>query len=152
MKDLVIRLRYVTVHDRLRPEPAGAISVERTIELRLSPKGEISETYGRALGRAHAESEMVGRAGGREIVGPTWDPANGQVRWHIVDANTIVRVRGLAQSVQTITVVIHGQSCEMEFEDRLKLGFTEVKNTRLDAPGVGYFSLERVSEASCKVE
>jgi hypothetical protein len=151
-KDAIIRLRYVTFEDRLRPDPKDGISTERTIVLRLSMGGEISESYGRASGRSRADSDMAGRLGSKEVVGPTWNPANGRVSWHIINANTIARVRELEQSIQTITVRINGSTCEMTFDDRPRPGFAEVKNRRIDGAGVAYFTLARAQETSCSIE
>jgi hypothetical protein len=151
-KDTIIRLRYVTVEDRLRPDPKSGLNVERTIVLWLSVGGEITESYGRTSGRWRANSDMAGRLGGKEIAGPSWNPAFGRVRWHVINANTVVRVRELEQSIQTITVRINGSTCEMMFDDRLKPGFAEVKNMRINGSGVAYFSLARASETSCSIE
>ena len=40
----------------------------------------------------------------------------------------------------------------MTFSDRLKPGFSEVNNTRIDDGTVAYYTLERVTENSCAIE
>ena len=64
-KDLVIRLRYVTVEDRLRPDPESDLSTDRSIVLKLSTSGAISETYGRGNGRWYREFNTDTHLGGR---------------------------------------------------------------------------------------
>jgi hypothetical protein len=138
-----IHLRYVTVEDRLRPDPAPGRTTEREITAHLSTNGTVSEVYGRSFGHQHREDNWGGRLGGE---------GSSDVHWRVVDANTLVRTRDLAQSVQTITVHVRGSSCDMAFNDRFKPGFKEVKNYRLSDNSVAYYSLASVTQTSCTIE
>lgn len=142
-KDLVIRLRYVTVEDRLRPSPATNLAAVRTIVLKLSTTGAISEVYGRGSGGVYNEFQTGGHLGGSE---------DSRLQWHVVNQNTLVRTRELDQSVQTITVIINGSSCNMTYNNRLKSGFSEVKDVSITLGVVAYYDLARVTDSSCSIE
>ena len=138
-----IRLRYVTVEDRIRPDPATSIFTERTIVAHLSSGGKVSEVYARGSGPNYREYGAEGRLGGSE---------SRNVRWRVINTNTLVRTRELEQSVQTIIVRVKGSTCEMTFADRFKPGFKEVKNTRIRDGVAAFYSLAKVSESSCAIE
>jgi len=150
-KATVIRLRYVTIENRLRPNPESGIRVERTIVARLSPGGEVEEETAGKARRHSADFSMSGRLGGEQS-GAGWDPVLGRVRWRVVDSGTLMRVRELEQNVQTITVRVHGSTCEMTFADELKPGFSDVRNHPLGSRETAYFSVAKLAEASCAIE
>ncbi len=137
-----IHLRYVTVEDRIRPDPASSISTERTIVAHLSAGGKVSEVYARGSGSNYREFNAEGRLGASES----------KVRWRVINANTLMRTKELEQSVQTIIVHVKGTTCEMTFTNRFKSRFNEVKNTRIGDGAVAFYSLARVSESSCAIE
>ena len=140
---VTIRLRYVTVEDRIHPNPASSLSTERKIVVHLSDGGKVSEIYGRGPTRTYQEFSWDGRLGRSE---------SGRVHWRVLNADALVRTRELAQDIQTIVVHVKGSTCDMTFSDRLKPGFSEVKNTRIDDGTVAYYTLERATENSCAIE
>ena len=151
-KDTIIRLRYVTIENRLRPDPESNIRVVRTIVARLSPGGSVTEDYSGKARNHSADFSLGGRLGADQNGGAGWSPILGRVRWRVVDENTLVRVRELDQSIQTIIVRVHGSTCEMTYTDELKPGFKEVKNLPLASREVAYFTLSQLSETSCSIE
>ena len=151
-KDTIIRLRYVTIENRLRPDPESNIRVDRTIVARLSSGGSVTEDYSGKARNHSADFSLGGRLGADQNGGAGWNPLLGRVRWRVVDESTLVRVRELEQDIQTITVRVHGSTCEMTFTDELKPGFKEVKNLSLASRDVAYFTLSQLSETSCSIE
>lgn len=145
-KETTIHLKYVTIQDRLRPNPESSSKVERTIVAHLSAGGAISEVYGRGEGAEYKEYGASGHFGADAKSGA------GLVKWHVVSANALVRIRELDQSIQTITVNVNGSNCEMTFNEELKPGFTEVKYISITTMQTAYYTLARASETSCTIE
>jgi hypothetical protein len=52
---VTIRLRYVTVEDRIHPNPASSLSTERKLVVHLSDGGKVSEVYDRGPTRNYQE-------------------------------------------------------------------------------------------------
>ncbi|MGA2792623.1 MAG: hypothetical protein ABSE69_03690 [Roseiarcus sp.] len=72
--------------------------------------------------------------------------------WRVAGPASLERQRNLPQSVETLTIKVHGQTCEISVSNRLKSGFSEFMYPRIGAGEWQYFSEPQVTSSSCVIK
>jgi hypothetical protein len=138
---IAIDLTYDSVMDMVRPEPHPNISVHHNLQVRLNGN-KMSENRDRSTGRAFDKAATIKEHGSE----------SGNVSWHVVDPQHLVRIQTFSQSTRKMTVTLNqDQTCHLDVVEQLKPGFQEYAFLRVSVHEIGYFSDYRVVDTSCAI-
>jgi len=78
----------------------------------------------------------------------------GNVTWHVIDANHLVRMQTFTQSSRKMIVSVNPQekTCSLSVSDTLKPGFNEYAFLRVQKQEIAYFSSYHVVNTSCTIQ
>ena len=131
--------------DRLRPNPTSNIPVTHSYQITLSGANTVDEQRTSQSGASSYSSQLT------RLLGQTGSEGKTGGAWRVAGPNSLVRERDLPQSVETLTIAVHGQSCEISASNRLKPGFAEFKYPRIGTGEWQYFSAPQVTSTSCVI-
>ena len=132
--------------NRLSPNPTSNIPVTHSYQITLSGANKVDEqrtsqsgalSYSSRLTRLLGQSSSEGKTGGA---------------WRVAGPAVLVRQRNLPQSVETLTIRVRGQICEISVSNRLKPGFSEFMYPRIGTGEWQIFSEPQVTSSSCVIK
>lgn len=142
---VTIRAGYVTVQDRVRPDPRTGIRTRHEITILLSGRNRIDERWDSRSGRLSRNSAHVKTLGG--------SAGEGSEAWRVLPGNRIRRTINREQSTTTLTISVTDQDrCELDVRYQLKPGYSEIKARMMAREEWGYYVNARAVDMSCRVE
>lgn len=134
------------VFNRLRPNPTPNIPVTHSYRITLSGANQVDEQRMSQSGAASYSSHLT------RLLGQSTSEGKTGGAWRVGGPGSLVRQRDLPQSVETLTIKVHGQTCEISVANRLKPGFSEFMYPRISTGEWQYFSEPQVTGSSCVIK
>lgn len=131
--------------NRLRPDPVANIPVTHRYSITLSGANRVDEVRTSQSGLSSFTSRLTRLLGQSSSEGKTGGA------WRVSGPNSLVRRRDLPQSVETLTIKVHGQACEIGVSNRLKPGFSEFMYPRIGTGEWQIFSEPQVTATTCVI-
>ena len=131
--------------DRLRPNPTSNIPVTHSYQITLSGANKVDEQRTSQSGASSYSSQLTRLLGQTASEGKTGG-AGASPAPTVWCASAICR-----RASRTLTIAVHGQSCEISASNRLKPGFSEFMYPRIGTGEWQYFSEPRVTSTSCVI-
>jgi hypothetical protein len=140
--DAIITVDYETRAVRVRPEPDVRHSQHRMVIV-LHPDGRVEDEYTGAGPHPSVFANKNRRLGNTESAS--------NVRYRVVDKNTISRTSESGALVSTLTVVVSGKTCTANIDYSLKPGETEFKAFSTQLGTMAYYSETAATRTTCKI-
>jgi hypothetical protein len=139
-----ISLTYDSVMDMVRPMQYPGISVHHNMQITMNGSN-LSENRDRSTGKYFDKAASVMEHGSEGA---------GNVTWHVIDANHLVRMQTFTQSSRKMIVSVNPQekTCSLSVSDTLKPGFNEYAFLRVQKQEIAYFSSYHVVSTSCTIQ
>jgi hypothetical protein len=132
--------------NRLRPNPTPNIPVTHSYRIILSGANQVDEQRTAQSGALSSSSHLT------RLLGQTSSEGKTGGAWRVAGPASLERRRNLPQSVETLTIRIHGQGCEIGVSNQLKPGFSEFMYPRIGTGEWQYFSEPQVTGSSCVIK
>jgi len=132
--------------NRLRPNPTPNIPVTHSYRITLSGANQVDEQRTSQSGALSSSSRLTRLLGQSSSEGKTGGA------WRVAGPASLECQRNLPQSVETLTIKVHGQTCEIGVANRLKPGFSEFMYPRIGTGEWQYFSEPQVTSSSCVIK